>query len=84
MKTNFEDYLKEIHAEDYHGTDDAMPDSFDAWLKGLDTEEVMQYADEAMSELLASFDRISELAGKLETLNLEAIAELQKIKEMAS
>lgn len=31
-KIDFEYYLKEIHAEDYHGTDDDMSDAFDAWL----------------------------------------------------
>jgi hypothetical protein len=30
---SFEDYLKSLHAKDYHGTDDNMPDDFEHWLE---------------------------------------------------
>lgn len=40
----FEDYLQEVHAKDYHGTDDDMPDAFERWLMDLDTAEVMSFA----------------------------------------
>ncbi len=43
---DFEDFLKDKHAEDYHGTDDDMPDAFDDWMGNLDISEVMDYADE--------------------------------------
>jgi|GEM_PF-2298138 len=43
---SFEDYLKEIHAQDYTGTDDDMPEAFESWLGGLDIEEFMSYADQ--------------------------------------
>lgn len=29
----FEDFLKNEHAKEYHGTDDDMPDAFDHWLE---------------------------------------------------
>lgn len=45
MKT-FEDYLKNIHAQEYHGVDDDMPDAYDAWVGGLDVGEVMEYAED--------------------------------------
>lgn len=32
--------LKETHAEDYHGTDDDMPDAFENWLENLSVEEL--------------------------------------------
>lgn len=32
LTTAQEDKLKEAHAKDYHGTDDDMPDAYDAWL----------------------------------------------------
>lgn len=43
---NFEDFLKEKHAEDYHGTDDDMPDAFDDWTTTLDADEFIEYANE--------------------------------------
>lgn len=35
-----EDALKEAHAEDYHGTDDDMPDAFEGWLEDLSLDEL--------------------------------------------
>lgn len=35
-----EDKLKAVHAEDYHGTDDDMPDAFEHWLGNLSAEEI--------------------------------------------
>lgn len=43
---DFEDFLKDKHAEDYHGTDDDMPDAFDNWISNLDVEEWLAYGDE--------------------------------------
>lgn len=43
---NFEEYLKEIHAELFPQLlDDDMPDHFDDWLGSLDGEEYINYAD---------------------------------------
>ena len=42
---NFEDFLKDTHTEDYHGTDDDMPDAFDNWLAELDVELLVAYGD---------------------------------------
>lgn len=42
MKQTFEEFLKDRHAESYHGLDDDMPDSYDNW--ELDGEEYMEYA----------------------------------------
>lgn len=41
----FEDYLKSVHGEDYRGTDDDMPDAYDAWLGALEGYELISYAD---------------------------------------
>lgn len=41
----FEDYLQDIHAQDYHGMDDDMPDAFDGWLVDLQVDDVIQYAE---------------------------------------
>lgn len=46
MDNPFEEYLKLVHAEDYHGTDDDMPDAFDDWLGELDGEEYLQHGNE--------------------------------------
>lgn len=42
---DFEDYLKEIHAEDYHGLDDDMSDDFDNWVTDLQTDEIIAHAE---------------------------------------
>ena len=43
---NFEDFLKEKHAENYMGTDDSMSDSFDNYISNLQVDETMALADE--------------------------------------
>lgn len=42
----FEEYLKWVHADDYHGTDDDMPDAFDAFVGGLENQEQFDYAND--------------------------------------
>ena len=42
---NFEDFLKEIHADSYMGTDDDMSDDFENWLGGQSAEELITLAD---------------------------------------
>ena len=41
----FEEYLKETHAKQYHGTDDDMPDCFEEWLSNHDTQEIIDFAE---------------------------------------
>ena len=41
----FEKYLKIVHAENYHGTDDDMSDAFDDWLGQLDGEEYIKHGN---------------------------------------
>jgi len=49
--TNFEDYLRAVHASTYTGTDDDMADAFEHWLSDLDTAEVIELANEAIKTL---------------------------------
>ena len=42
----FEEYLKEVHAKDYMGTDDDMPDAFDEWIIDQRPDDMIQYAQE--------------------------------------
>ena len=35
-----EDKLKELHAKEYHGTDDDMPDAFDNWVVDVSLEDL--------------------------------------------
>lgn len=44
----FEKFLQEKHCENYYGCDDDMPDAFDAWLEGLQIDDLISYADEAI------------------------------------
>lgn len=41
----FEEYLRDRHAAQYHGTDDDMSDDFDGWLVNLEIDKVIEYAD---------------------------------------
>lgn len=45
-RQTFEDFLQEKHGEDYHGTDDDMPDAYDYWSSNLDVQQVCDYAQE--------------------------------------
>lgn len=80
----FEEYLQDKFSEEYPELlDDDGEDRFVAWLERLDTAEVIVYAEQAVKELNESYDRISELAKKLEELNEQAVMELQRIESMA-
>lgn len=58
---DFEDYLQETHAQEYHGLDDDMPDAFDSWLAGLDIEEIMLYADKyAIEKCIESVKKLHD------------------------
>ncbi len=53
----FEDFLKEEHAEDYHGTDDDMPDAFEAWVERLTMDELVDYGEKYGQ---AIYERVTE------------------------
>ena len=53
----FEQYLQEIHAKDYHGLDDDMPDAYNAWVSELDAGEMKEYAEEWGEELEKEKDK---------------------------
>lgn len=42
---NFENYLREKHADQYVGLDDDMPDDFEDWVGNLDTQELIDHAE---------------------------------------
>ena len=43
-ETPFEDFLKEVRAQNYMGVDDDMSDDFDEWLGDLSASELNKYA----------------------------------------
>lgn len=51
-KFPFEEFLQQVHAKDYIGTDDDMSDDFDAWITNLDPEEIIGYAEQLTRFLL--------------------------------
>ena len=71
----FDKYLQNIHAGQYHGTDDDMPDDFEAWLERLDKGEIMAIAERAVDEKSSSLVRAMKIAE-------EAIDELKMIRKM--
>ena len=38
----FEDYLQQVHATQYTGTDDNMPDDFNKWLEQFDANDILE------------------------------------------
>jgi hypothetical protein len=53
MRNNtFEAFLQEVHARDYMGIDDDMPDAFEAWVTELDNQELGEYAEEWGEQLV--------------------------------
>jgi len=69
MKT-FKDFLISKHADQYHGTDDDMPDDFERWLYmgveylGLDNDDLIKYADEyaeiQKQEIVEEIERLED------------------------
>jgi hypothetical protein len=49
----FDQFLRDIHAQDYHGLDDDMPDNFDRWLENLEAGDIMEYAEHAIQQATA-------------------------------
>ena len=48
----FREYLQGLHAEQYTGVDDDMPDDFDNWLEKFDQNEIIDLAEKYGKELL--------------------------------
>lgn len=44
MQKTFEEHLMEVHAEQYHGPDDNMPDDYERWLEDLDKQMLITEA----------------------------------------
>jgi len=42
----FEDFLQDKHAEDYVGTDDDMPDDFEAWICNMQADDLIKMGEE--------------------------------------
>lgn len=63
MKRTFEEFLKEWHAKDYQGTDDGMPDAFEAWLEALEIGDIEQLANVYGKEMfLAGVNQMGDRA----------------------
>lgn len=50
--TTFDQYLRDIHAKQYTGTDDDMPDDFEFWVSQLKADEIMKFAEECINEII--------------------------------
>ena len=57
---NFEAYLTEIHAKQYTGLDDEMPDDYQAWLGNFRVHDWMIHAElYAHSRCIEAVDNLS-------------------------
>jgi len=48
----FEDFLRSVHAKQYTGTDDDMPDDYDEWVSEIAQYKLVVYANMWKEELL--------------------------------
>jgi hypothetical protein len=51
ISKDFEDFLRDKHAEQYKGCDDNMVDDYEDWLTKLDYEAYIKYANACIAEL---------------------------------
>ena len=51
MTKTLEKYLQEIHAQEYNGIDDAMPEAFEKWLEEQDTGDIIGMAEKLIKDL---------------------------------
>lgn len=59
----FEDFLKDWHAKYYHGTDDDMPDAYEAWLYEVGTDGIIRLADVFGKEMeIRGIKHVGEIA----------------------
>jgi hypothetical protein len=52
VNIDFENYLQEKHADQYVGLDDLMPDDYNDWLDSLDVQEIIDYANSYIKNIL--------------------------------
>ena len=64
MKNTFEEYLQEVHAASYRGTDDDMSDSFDSFVANLESGEVMAAAEEFATIQREKMEKWAKLAAE--------------------
>jgi len=57
-----EEYLQEIHADGYTGTDDDMPDAFDEFIQELEPEEWIKHADNYAESIIIRMTVVEEKA----------------------
>lgn len=79
---NYEDYLREVHARAYTGTDDHMPDAFETWLETIEPQDFIDLGEsygKDLKSLLEPRERELVEAIKEDVLDhLIAIAEGEK------
>lgn len=57
MDKTFEDFLQTKHAEQYHGTDDMMPDDYNDWICNQDVNDIIDWAEKfAKNRFLAGIE----------------------------
>jgi len=88
--SKFEDFLMEKHAEDYIGTDDDMPDAFNAWLGDVSVDDWVEYGDEFAKKINTKiFEQLQSIIKAFEEGRLnqdhistarEIIAKAEKVK----
>ena len=76
----FEEYLREIHARDYMGTDDEMSDSFDNFLGNLEGEGYIEHGNAFTKMLLDQIPVNDTLVEAVKESEIKFNLELLKLK----
>lgn len=56
LKMNFEQYLAEVHADQYVGTKDCMIDDFNKWVQDLGVDELIELGNRYHRDLINIYD----------------------------
>ena len=62
MKT-FENYLRDLHAKDYEGYDDDMPDAYEKWLEQFDVPQILDLVAKYEKDKSVSATNLGESGG---------------------
>jgi hypothetical protein len=72
---SFEDYLQDIHADQYQGLDDEMPEEFINWLEYSDVNDIIEHAQKYADSLekISASEALFGFCGWLTTSNEKTV-----------
>ena len=62
---SFENFLIDVHADQYQGLDDDMPDDYDRFIENLDMDTVFSLAERYGNELATEITRLKGVIAQM-------------------